>query len=89
MTLCKLGIAIISSFKIIKNYFIIFLKSSGENKLVKSIKLLPANIKSMDPMYPRIIELSACILNIFFFVILCPLIFLISLQTCSTPKLPK
>ena len=37
-------------------------------EIVKSIKLLPGNIKSMNPIqkYPRIIELSACILNILF-----------------------
>ena len=39
--------------------------------------------------YPRIIELSACILNIFVFVFLCPINLLISLGTSSTLKLSK
>ena len=45
----------------------------------------------MDPIqkYPHIIELSACILNMFVFVFLCPINLLISLGTCSTPKLSK
>ena len=35
--------------------------------LVKSVKVLPASIKSMNPMqkYPHIIELFDCTLNIF------------------------
>ena len=39
----------------------------------------------MNPLqkYPHIIDLSACILNMFVFVFLC---FYISLGTCSTPK---
>ena len=43
-------------------------KSQGENKLVKSIKVLPENIKS-NPMqeYPHIIESFGCILNMFVF----------------------
>ena len=45
----------------------------------------------MNPIrkYPHIIELFACILNIFAFMFLCPIDFLISLGTCSTPKLLK
>ena len=45
----------------------------------------------MNPIqkHPHIIELSACILNMFVFVFLCPINFLISLGTCSTPKLSK
>ena len=39
--------------------------------------------------YPHIIEMPACILNIFVFVFLCPMNLLISLGTCSTPKLSK
>ena len=42
-----------------------FSRSYGEKKLVQSIKVLPANIKSMNPMqkYPNIIALLACTLN--------------------------
>ena len=45
----------------------------------------------MSPIkkYPHIIELSACILNMLGFVFLCPINLLISLGTCSTPKLSK
>ena len=45
----------------------------------------------MNPMqmYPHIIELSACILNMFVFEFLCPINLLVSLGTCSTPKLSK
>ena len=45
----------------------------------------------MNPIQkcPNIIELSACILNMFVFVFFCPINFLISLGTCSTPKLSK
>ena len=51
--------------------------------------VLPANIKSMNSMqrYPHIIELFACILNMFAFMLLFPINLLISLGTCSTPKL--
>ena len=45
----------------------------------------------MDPIqkYPQIIELSACILNMFVWMLLCPINLLISLGTCLTPKLSK
>ena len=45
----------------------------------------------MNPIqkYPHIIELPACILDMFVFVYLCPIDFLISLGKCSTPKLSK
>ena len=36
--------------------------------------------------YPHIIELSACILNMFVLMFLCPVYLLISLGQCSTPK---
>ena len=39
--------------------------------------------------YRQIIEMSVCILNMLVFVFLCPINFLISLGTCSTPKLSK
>ena len=39
-----------------------FLKSKGENRFVKSVNFLPANIQSMNPMqkYPHVIESFAC-----------------------------
>ena len=45
----------------------------------------------MNPIqkYPQIIELSACIINMFVFVFLCPINLLISLGTCGTPKILK
>ena len=45
----------------------------------------------MNPIqkYPHITELSAGILNMFVFVFLCPVNLLISLETCSRPKLSK
>ena len=45
----------------------------------------------MNPVqkYPHITELSACILDMFVFVSLCPINLLIPLGTCSTPKLSK
>ena len=39
--------------------------------------------------YPQIIELLACIINMFAFVFLCPINLLISLGTCGTPKISK
>ena len=39
--------------------------------------------------YPHVLELSACFLNMVVFVFLCPINLLISLGTCSTPKLSK
>ena len=43
-----------------------FLKLFGEKILVKSVKLLPLSIKSINPIqkYPHIIESYACILKI-------------------------
>ena len=43
----------------------------------------------MNPIqkYPDIIELSACILNMFVLMFLSRISFLISLEACSTPKL--
>ena len=45
----------------------------------------------MNPMqkYPPIIESFDCILNMFVFMLLCPINFPISLGTCSIPKLSK
>ena len=55
---------IIKEFKIIS----VFLKLLGEKTLVKSVKVLTARIKSINPIqkYPNITESYACILkNIF------------------------
>ena len=45
----------------------------------------------MNPMqkYPHVIELSACIPNMFVLMFLCSINLLISLGTCSTPKESK
>ena len=45
----------------------------------------------MNPIekYPDIIELSACILNMFVLMLLCLMNYLISLETCFTPKESK
>ena len=71
-----------------QNYTIIFLKSQGEDQL---IKVLLGNIKSMNPMqkYQHIIELFDCMLNMSVFMFLCSINFSISLETYSTPKLSK
>ena len=55
------------------------------------MKVLPVNIKSMNPMqkYLHIIESFDCIPNMFIFMFLCTINFSISLGTCSTPKLSK
>ena len=56
---------------------------------LKSVSFLPASIKSINPMqkYPHITELfvlEKCLLLFLF-----PTNYLISLGTCSTPKLSK
>ena len=58
---------------------------------VKSVSFLPASIKSINPMqrYPHITELFACTRKMFAFMFLFPINSLISLETCSTPKLSK
>ena len=60
---------------------------SGEKRLVKSVKLLFLNIKSINPMqeYPHITESDACILKIFAILFLLFIKFLISFGICS-PK---
>ena len=50
---------------------------------------LSANIKSINPMYPRITESFACTGNIFTSVFLFLINSLIYSGTCSTPKLSK
>ena len=68
-----------------------FLKSLGENELVKSVSFLLASIKSMNPTqkYPHIIELFACTRKMLAIMFLFPTNYLISSGTCSTPKLSK
>ena len=78
----------IKYFKIISSFFF---KSEGENKFVKSVNLLPDNIKSTNPMekYPHITESFACIRKMLDIMFLFPINFLISLGICSTPKLSR
>ena len=70
---------------------IIFLKLFGKKRLVKSVKLLPLNIKSINLLqkYPHITESYACILITFVTVLLLLMNFLTSFGMCSTPKLSK
>ena len=51
-------------FKVISSFF---LKLFVEKRLVKSVNILPASIKSINPIqkYPHITESYACILRIF------------------------
>ena len=58
---------------------------------VKSVSFLPDSIKSINPIkkLPHITELFACTHRIFAFMFLFPANSLISLETCSTPKLSK
>ena len=59
--------------------------------LVKCVSFLPAIIKSMNAMqkYSHIIKLFACTRKMLAFMLLCPINSLISLETCSIPKLSK
>ena len=68
-----------------------FLYSFEKNKFVKSRKLLPFNIKSINFLqkYPHIIESYVSILQIFVMIFLFPMNFLISFGICSSPKLSK
>ena len=67
------------------------MKSFGEKRLVKSVKLLPLNIKLINPIqrYPHIIESYACILKKFAIMFSLLINFLISFGICLTPKLSK
>ena len=82
-------------FEIRQNYVIVFFKSCGENKFVKSVNYLPANIKSLNPMqkYSHIVELFCCNRKILAFMFLFPgdssINSLISSGIYSTPKLSK
>ena len=63
-----------------------FFRSFGEKILVKSVKLLPLSIKSINPIqkYPHITELCACIPKVFACMFLLAINFLISFGMCST-----
>ena len=71
------------------------MKIFDEKRLVKSVKLSPLNIKSINPMqkYPHITEPYGCILKIFVtiksFSTNLLINFLISFGICLTPKLSK
>ena len=58
------------------------MKSFGENRLLKSFKLLSLSIKSINPIqkYPHMIESYVCILNIFVSMFLLPINILISFR---------
>ena len=75
----------------LKSYHHFFLKLFGEKRFVKSVRVLTASIKLIDPMqkYPHIIESCACILKIIVFIFLLLINVLIPLGICSTPKLSK
>ena len=62
-----------------------------EKRLVKSVKVFPANIKSINPIqkYQHIAESYACILIIFVTTIDLSINVLIFFGICSTPKLSK
>ena len=80
------------NFKINKITICLFFSFyQGENKLVKSVNFLPANIKSMNSMqkFPHITELFACTWKMLAFMFLFPIKFLISSGTRSTAKLLK
>ena len=68
-----------------------FLKKKSEKRLVKSVGLLPLNIKSINPIqkYPHITESYACILKNIVCIFLLPINLLISFGMCSTQELTK
>ena len=82
MNVYLLNIRIISAF---------LLKLFGEKRFVKSVKVFPASMKSINPIqkYLHIIESYACILKIFVFMFLLPINVLISFGICSNPKESK
>ena len=63
----------------------------GEDKFVYSLKFLPFNMKSINPMqkYLHIIKSYAYILQSFVIKFLFPMIFLICFGIYPTPKLSK
>ena len=78
-------------FKVTQDYIAIFSKTQVENRLVKSIKVFPANMKSKNPMqkYPHIIELFDSILNMFVFIFLCPINFFTFFRNMFNSKQSK
>ena len=68
-----------------------FLKMSGEKRLLNSVKLLPLSIKLINPLhrYSHITESYACILKIFAIIADPAINFLISFEMCSTSKLSR
>ena len=67
------------------------MKLFGEERFVKSVKLLPLIIKSINLIqkYPHITESYACYLKMFVTIVELSINFLISFGICSTPKLSK
>ena len=71
------------------------MKSFGERRLVKFVRLLPLSIKSINPIqkYPHITESYACILKIFVTTVNLSVDLLknllISFGICSNPKPSK
>ena len=68
-----------------------FKKLFGSKRLAKSVKVLPASMKSINPIqkYPHIIESYACILKVFAITIDLSINILISFGICSNEKLSK
>ena len=68
-----------------------FVPDNLETKPSVTVKVLPASIKSMNPMqkYPHIIKLFACTQKMLAFMFVFPINSLISSGTYSTPKLLK
>ena len=68
-----------------------FLKIIWWKKIIYSVKVFPASIKSIKPVqkYPHIIESYACTLKIFAIMFSLLINALISLGICSTPKESK
>ena len=60
----------LKQFKVISSFF---LKLFGTKRLVKSVKLSPLSIKSINPLqkYSHVIESYACILKIFVTIVDC------------------
>ena len=69
----------------------LFLKLFDAKILIKSVKVLPASIKSINPIekYPHIIESYACILKIFAVTIDLSINISITFEICSIPNLLK
>ena len=67
------------------------MKLFGEKRLVKSVKLLPLSIKSINLIQKctHTTESYACVLRIFAIMFLLLIQFFISFRMCSTPKLSK